>query len=510
MNFVIIMTDQQHFSTISHYVPGFPATPNINRLIDDGRLYVNYYSPHLVCMPARAAYLSGLNGFSTGVWANGQCLIPRKRDGFSLRKDNNAFDTFGDLFRRAGYTTAAIGKLHFTPTQAPPMRAFPESRKLWDRIPGRLNAWSGPYFGFDYCKLSIGHVFPNVGATAWGHFHAWLNAEADAGRCPRKAELDEHGREIDVALAGRTLPDQVRKQLLAYPRYWHQENWVARQFDSFLAGLDAGKRFLAFLGLEKPHHPYQLSYETARDNADYICADTIEFGDPDGKYAEASRITPDQAHDRMDPAIVGYMSKLYRLSMIDVDHAVGRVVEALEQKGLLDETMIVFTSDHGDFAGEHGLLRKSIYPTHSIFHVPLVIRPAGGSTSGTVRTPCSGYDLFPSLADAAGIDCERGDRQGCSLFGDEFETRKFVNLYTWGGGEVHVTSFDGNSRYSRGLRSGNEDFFDLTSDAYECSNLVDATQARAWVDLARERTRSVDALGADYDGLAHARRWSKW
>jgi len=510
MNFVIIMTDQQHFSTISHYVPGFPATPNINRLIADSRLYMNYYSPQLVCMPSRAAFLSGLNGFRTGVWTNGQCLVPRKRDGFSLRKDNNAFDTFGGVFRQAGYKTATIGKLHFTPTMAPPLRAFPESRKLWAKIPQKLDAWNGPYFGFDYCKLSIGHVFPKVGAVAWGHFHAWLNAEAEAGRFPGKAEVDDYARRIDAAFAGRALPEPLRKQLLPYPRYWHQENWVARQFAGFLTALDAGKSFLAFLGFEKPHHPYQLSFETACDNADYIHDATIEFGDPDGKFAQASRITPDQARDGMNPAILSYMAKLYRLSMIDVDHAVGLVVEALEQRGLLDETMIVFTSDHGDFAGEHGLLRKSIYPSHSIFHVPLVIRPAGGTAAETVRTPCSGYDLFPTLMDAAGINYDGGGKEGCSLFGDEFKTREFVNLYTWGGGEVHATSFDGDSRYSRGLRSGNEDFFDLTSDPYECVNLVDTTQARHWVDKARERTRSADALGADYDGRVHARRWSKF
>lgn len=510
MNFVIIMTDQQHFSTISHYVPGFPATPNINRLIDDGRLYVNCYSSHLVCMPSRAAFLSGLNGFHTGAWINGQCLIPRKRDGFSLGKDNSAFDTFASLFRQAGYSTAAIGKLHFTPTLAPPLRAFPESRKLWEKIPAKLDAWSGPYFGFDHCKLSIGHVFPEVGAPPHGHFHAWMNARAKLGKFPGTAKLEENTRKIDSALGAAELPEPIRRQLLPYPRRWHQENWVARRFSTFLSGLGADAKFLAFLGFEKPHHPYQLSFETACEHAGYLMGDPLELGDPNGKFLEASRIVPPDAHKMLDPVIVGYLAKLCRMSMIDIDNAVGLVLKALEKRGLLDTTTIIFTSDHGDFAGEHGLHRKSIFPSHSIFHVPLIIRPAGGTAATTVRTPCSGYDLFPTLLESAGIDYERGDREGCSLFGEAFKTREFVNLYTWGGGEVHVTSFDGNSRYSRGLRSGNEDFFDLTSDPHECVNLVDATQARAWVDTARERTRGADALGADYDGREHAKRWSKW
>ncbi len=217
------------------------------------------------------------------------------------------------------------------------------------------------------------------------------------------------------------------------------------------------------------------------------------------------------------------MAKLYRLSMIEVDNAVGMVVQALEERGLLDKTMIIFTSDHGDFAGEHGLMGKSRFPIHSIFHVPLIVRSAGRDRGETVGVPCSGYDLFPTLMEAAGIDCAKGDRDGCSLFSHDFSSRQFVNLYTWDLAQLHVTSYvsltwrsknrqqaNGTSRYTRGLHSGKEDLFDLASDPFECVNVADATQAQQLRDLARERTRDADDLAAGYDATAHSRRWSKW
>ncbi len=109
-------------------------------------------------------------------------------------------------------------------------------------------------------------------------------------------------RAIDAALGASPLPGAVRRLLLPYPRYWQQESWVARQFSAFITTLDAGDAFLAFLGFEKPHHPYQLSFETVCENADYLQDNTIELGDPDGKLLQASCIIPHDALEKLGPS----------------------------------------------------------------------------------------------------------------------------------------------------------------------------------------------------------------
>jgi arylsulfatase A-like enzyme len=184
----------------------------------------------------------------------------------------------------------------------------------------------------------------------------------------------------------------------------------------------------------------------------------------------------------------------YYGSVSFVDEQIGRILETLEKRGMLEETLIVYTSDHGDMTGDHHLWRKT-YGYEASARIPMIVRsPKGFATDAqrgrTILNPVELRDLLPTFLDAAE---DRKDRQldGRSLLplvrGAKIDWREYIDLEhsaAYNGQESWTGLTDGRSKYLYHARSGEEQFFDLAKDPNECTDLsgeaAAAPRLRAW------------------------------
>jgi len=155
-----------------------------------------------------------------------------------------------------------------------------------------------------------------------------------------------------------------------------------------------------------------------------------------------------------------------------IDCAVGRILDSLERKGLRENTIVVFTSDHGDFLCDHGLLRKGAGAAHQLLHVPCILSvpgQKGGERNGTVMSNC---DLLPTLAKLAGIR-PAGRVDGRDVFGNvSGESYAFAYCAAGIPESINYTVYDQTYRYTVYPHIGKEELFNHTDDPWEAVNLA--------------------------------------
>jgi arylsulfatase A-like enzyme len=295
--------------------------------------------------------------------------------------------TMADLFGDAGYDTLALGKLHLTPNLAPPSYGFPETWALWDE--GRFDDWHGPYYGFRHVEMTQGH---GEQPCHRGHYALWLQ--------------DEHP-DIYAAVvrnaASRSLPVPGLRDLYPspVPSDLHNTTWLAERFCDYLGRRSEDQPFFAFVGFPDPHHPFTPPYDVLERFGDI---DVPEPFDPAGESVAGTPVGSagtDLSELTMEErrTIIRYTYAMVH----QIDLAVGRMVEGLKEAGIWDETIVVFTSDHGDFLGDHGRLRKGYTPSDALLHLPFVLRAPDSDLPDRVDTPMSNVDILPTLAALTGV-----------------------------------------------------------------------------------------------------------
>lgn len=396
-NVVLIHADQLRFDGLT--LNGAPEglTPNIDRLARDGYNMTRHMAANPVCMPSRASLFTGLYPSGHGVWANGvplnrSCYNPADTD--TTHKHSPNFNpciepaTLADMFASAGYHTTSLGKLHFTPVLAPASYGFEESYELWRT--GKLDDWTGPYYGFEHVELAQGHgEFP---VTEGGHYANWLKQQ-DRGV-------------YDDVMAGKRhtqpVPGKNDLYLSVIPSELHNSTWLARRFCETLDQLQPGQPFFTFVGFPDPHHPFAPPADALETVADMPLPEVL---DPEGgtdsmplQQARGNRPGLEANREVRD------LVQRYTLAMIRLmDDAVGRMIDKLEQLGLLEDTVIAFTADHGDFLGDHGLCYKNLFACRSLLHVPFVMHVPGTGQHVRWDGPMSNADVMPTLASLAGV-----------------------------------------------------------------------------------------------------------
>jgi arylsulfatase A-like enzyme len=296
--------------------------------------------------------------------------------------------TLADVFGGAGYDTVSFGKLHLTPNLAPPEYGYPETWSLWED--GTLDDWHGPYYGFRYVDMTAGHGEQPCKA---GHYGRWLQSEH-----PKLYQAVIENQK-DKSLPVPALGDLYVSPL---PMHVHHSAWLADRFCQYLEKRSAEKPFFAFVGFPDPHHPFTPCFDVLELFQD---AEVKEPSDPDGKALVDSPV-----RDRLGTDIAGLSMQERRTivchtyAMIyQIDLAVGRIIEALKAKGLWEETIVVFTSDHGDFLGDHGRLRKEMVGSDALLHLPFVLRAPGAGLPDQVDVPMSNVDVMSTLAGLLGV-----------------------------------------------------------------------------------------------------------
>jgi len=406
-NLVLLMADQLRADALGCFGNRFARTPALDGLAAKGARLNAHMTPNQICSPSRGTMFSGLYARHHGLVHNG----------IALPTD---IELIPHALARAGYRTHGIGKFHFQPILAPPDLRMPESNAFWER--SDATSWGGPYYGFETVKFVIGE---SAAATLGGHYARWLEETA-----PDAVAL--YAREQALAPPPSDL-DEVWK--CAIPEDLHYNNWIADNACRFLSTI-GDERFFLFVSFPDPHHPFtppapwcdlfaqtDLPRPTSIPGELRRMPDYISSGLPRDEDAQDGRKT--YLEYLLSPGLPreqGFMTTTAAISdetlrlaiahtygaVAMIDNGIGRILQALEATGFADDTIVVFTSDHGEFLGDHGLLHKGPPPYRQLLQVPLVIAGPGIAPMSTDALT-SHVDIKATLLDLLGVDGDPGD-----------------------------------------------------------------------------------------------------
>jgi len=392
-NVLIIHTDQQRADSIGCMGNGHARTPNIDRLAESGTLFTRHIAANPICSPSRASLLTGQYVPGHNLWCNG---VPLQRKEY-LNYNGNALPsdgwgiasepaTMADMFASAGYRTASFGKLHLTPWKAPEFHNFPEA--IANLAKGQFDEWFGPYYGFEHVELTYGHGPQPCGL---GKYAQWLKREhPDAWTVANKPP--------------QTRPEPLFGDLYEHelPYELHNSNWLAERFDDYVKNRPTDQPFFVFIGFPDPHHPFTPCREIAQLFMDADVHSPVDAAGDGVRNSPVLNICQRRLSSDEQEKLHWVLRFTYAM-IHQIDLAVGRILKTLDDAGLSDDTIVIFTSDHGDFQGDHGLLYKGYGASNSLLHVPFVMRAPGSGLPGRVDLPMSNCDLLPTLAALTGV-----------------------------------------------------------------------------------------------------------
>ncbi|MHB9131283.1 MAG: sulfatase family protein [Armatimonadota bacterium] len=403
-NILLVTTDQQRTDSLRCYGSAFTQTPHLDRLAAEGVCAERAYCVNPVCTPARASIFSGRYLSRHGAWNVGM-NVPEDEVMISHR------------LASAGYRTHYVGKAHFQSFGASSTQSK-ETLEDWEE---RYPAFTGPYYGFETVELALGHANWGMG----GHHGAWMRSQVteDEFASFRQAErLAEHcfgGEGYDWRLPVRL----------------HNSVWTADRTVDFLNQHDGRQPFLLAVGFEDPHHPHCVPTDfTERvDPADVPLPDYQEgeLDDKPAHFREARCGTLETSAARGAFWVAGQgegadyrvvterearVGRAYYYTLVRlIDQQMGRILEALDRTGQAENTLVIFTTDHGELLGDHGLWMKGPFHYEQLIRIPMLLRWPGGFSGGQrVQSLMSQVDLVPTMLAAADLACP-DDSDGVNL-----------------------------------------------------------------------------------------------
>lgn len=412
-NVLLITTD--HWPAALLGEAGHPSilTPTLDELARSGTRFTNAYSECPVCIPARRTLMTGCSPRTHG-----------DRD-FGETKPMPELPTMAQTFRDAGYQAYAVGKLH----------VYPQRNRI----------------GFDDVILD------EEGRTIYGVTDDYEMFLGDQGY---------PGQQFDHGMSN----NDYNTRPWHLPEHTHATNWATQQMVRTIKRRDRDKPSFWFLSYRHPHPPL-VPLPTYLD-----MYDGVDLGDPvlaewargelpyslQGVQARAAHMTADQSR---------LARKAFYALCTHIDHQIRVIVGTLREEDLLDDTVICFTSDHGDMLGNHGMWAKKLFYEPSS-NVPMILV----GPSGERRVPhhstddriAAWSDVMPTLLDLAGIEIP-STVEGLSMVGEAQREYLFGEV---GEGE-HATRMIRDGRYKLIYYPvGNcRQLFDVCADPLECEDV---------------------------------------
>ena len=420
-NLLLLMTDQQRADTIT---PGGPClTPNLQALAAEGADFTRCYATNPICSPSRGSLYTGLLPHAHGMTDVTHAVEPTRAD---LKPD---LPFWSRTLREAGYRTGHFGKWHV------------ERSDELER------------FGFDEYEVDLRLTGVQT---------------SDLPLAPRVAVHQDGYREFLLAGVSDERPSDSREAYL---------------FDRGIAFLEAASRepqrpWALVVSTEAPHDPYLVPRELY-ERYDPGALEPPASADDDltGRPAIYRRIQ--RTWDALDRDAVAQATACYYAACSGIDDQVGRILAALRASGQEDDTLVVFTSDHGDYLGAHGLWLKGVAPFEEAYKVPLVLRGPGIPPGLRVNAPVSLLDLPRTLVrlllgtDFGGHGRDLGPwlegQEGAGEAFAEFHGQRlgYTQRIVWRGAHKYVfNGFD------------EDELYDLEADPYEQRNLAAEPAAR--------------------------------
>jgi len=361
-NILLLYTDQQRWDALGANGNDYVRTPNLDSLAGQGANFDRCFVQAAVCMPSRMSFLTGQYPSKLGIVRNGAALP-------------QGVLTLGGILRNYGYIGANIGKLHF----------LPHSRRDHREV--------HPAYGFDHLEISDE---PGCYEDA---YRAWVRRKAPdqlgliSLGLPEAAQAWRRQMGIDEGISN---PERLETRPIAFrgrSDVTHSA-FVAEQTIEFVRAR-RHRPFFCVAGFFSPHPPLVAPREF------------LDMYDPEDLPVPA--FAPELDRSGLGPEFSDRGLRLarqgYYAMISEVDHHVGRILAALDELGLAEDTIVVFTSDHGDWLGERLRYGKGYPGDDCITRVPLIVRypqavPAGGQA---VHHIVEAIDVLPTLLGWAGI-----------------------------------------------------------------------------------------------------------
>lgn len=494
-NILLIMTDEQRWDTLGCYGNDVIETENLDWLASEGTVFTSAYSPSPSCVPARASLMTGMDPWNVGITGSGR----------GQGQIANLENTLPGVLSEYGYHTQGIGKMHFSP-----------QRSLQ---------------GFHHTVLEeVNRAEPPANCTDYSR---WFEENKGGDYGPY-----DHGIDNNSWMA----------RPYHAPEHLHPNNWTINESIRFLQQRDPTKPFFLKVSFTRPHAPF----DAVPYYFDYYMKQSLPkpsvgawasiFDCPDAAMhpnAWHGRVSERKIHK----ARAGYYGQIHH-----IDHQIGRLFQYLRQQRLMEKTVILFISDHGNMMGDHHLWRKT-YAYEGSAHIPFIVRlpksmrtsypskahqsmlqsnsdlspssmqlqfkvNASQSPSPLLRSrvdqPVCLQDVMPTLLDAAGVPIPKSV-DGRSLLplirGEETEWREFVHGEHNGVYdemlEMHYLT-DGKWKYIWYARADREQLFHLEKDPMEMNDL--AQDGRYAKGLAEWRQRLVGVLAPREAGYTEGNR----
>lgn len=403
-NVLFMISDAHRADHLGCYGNSTLKTPNLDRLAEEGCRFTNYFCTNPICMPNRATLLTGKYPNQHGVRSNGM----------KLDKD---IPNLTETLRERGWHTAAIGKIHHQYWIAPFKRKYTSAEDIisWgidkptnDPVKDKFPT---PYYGYEEVELVVGN-----GSICAGHYLDWLEEKSPATAKKVKERIPNYDNLFSLFC------DDI-------PREYYSSTYIMERTIAFLErhakGEYGDQPFYLHCSFPDPHYPVAPPEKFRKMYRPEDVKLPENFDDVENLY-EHEYMGPHIKNPPFKRAFLretteGELRKFIALtyaSVAYIDHCIGQILAFLEKIGYSDDTIVIYSSDHGDLMGDHGLLFKGPCPFNGVLQLPFIWRVPGLTTPGTVTDSLvSSIDYPTTILNLLGIR-ERHhppDMQGCDF-----------------------------------------------------------------------------------------------
>ncbi len=461
-NIILLMTDQHRMDYVSFAGSKKISTPNIDRIAESvGFTCCQTVNP--ICTPARTALATGKYTHQIGTLAMSGDL-------------SRQFPTYMQALQKAGYHTSGIGKFHYLQTWE------------WNTKRGRGVNLTGiredmKKYGFDYIWETSGKQLSRQNYCDYCEY------------MDKKGLLDKMRDFVDMAgIHNSDYPDDEGEgEALPWP--FAEEDYVdiltADKIIESIGNRPETRPFFIFGSFCSPHKPFDPPKR-------YL--DMIPYEEEDDFIPGPKALTDPQKKK------IYRRRRAYKAMIKLVDHQVGRIFDRLEKDRLLEDTVVIFTSDHGEMLGDHFRVQKSIYWKEAVT-VPTAIRHPDYTDRRLINTPVEITDLAATILDIAGLDPSQSLSKEWPAFNDIVPSRSLMPIVRGETGKIRDFAFsecDGKWqmlrtekwKYVRHLKYTSpqdlkEEFYDLETGPDEMVNLIAHPAYAEAIDWCRKRREFV-------------------
>lgn len=462
---ILITCDELRADALSCYGNRVISTPNLDELAARGTRYQRAYTNSPWCLPSRCSLATG--------------LFPHRNGSYSNFRDiplDAELPNIYSLLQSGGYRTAHIGKCHYAPV---PYNQTRRDATL-------------PYDDFRDYYLSLG--IDHLALQDDKQVSVWF--------------MDDYARELDTAgylSAYRDATwDRTKAKVFPFPgpAEWHPDSWVGRKSAEYIEQYESEQPLFLWVSFSGPHYPFDPPaeyFERVDMSLDKRFVDAAAFDDPSRIHSATFHGGDTGAIDGMGQAPGGAtknysdaywhdLRRNYFANMAQIDDCIGRILAAREAR-LGEDTLIIFTADHGEMLGNHGLWGKNNCAYEDVWNVPLIVNHPAENQARVSDSLTMLVDVLPTCLEAAGLPYDFCD--GVALR-ERDRTGGAKTVFAEGEGFLAVS--DGRyklARVSQGERQHTE-LIDLETDPHELLNRIDDPEYRS--QLARLNAEMVDHL----------------